>query len=777
MKMMLAQVTLNRGPDLSGLSAAQIYSDLPTRTVQLFDDNHTPIEGQILDFEQMTIRDLPATTVTYNLLDTLRAISDRADLSHLIPGQLASADQYLTIGAFSSGAFGLDQWSLKDITQLTGANIAATPLSEFGNVIEFLSPQSLVNGVARFGQLQLTNVPVLARLWQFTNGFLGDDLHDLTVFDAIDLSTEFADSPLGRLGATELAQFTIEDLPGLEATPIGALPIDDAMLEDLIPTGLIDKLEFARYPTPPKLVDWARIGRIDVPLNAIEQHRVRVVSGGVPGKNFKVEPCPGTDCTHVELHEVGIGQYSGYAWMTTDQKVTDGFGSLCLPFGCEGPAGNHPFGRGFRMLFANLDEAAGTVEARISFRHCKRFPIYTCTPYALPTPEGIPIAVLPEKFLVPFAPPGTQLGGEDFNYGSPGASSGNSNQCTSGVATGDTVDQAVNVIQSWGYAGASEHVPYLLAAAQKHGITDSAQLAYILSTVGTETSYRGPIEEDPQLCKGAWYAGVDSTTGHRYYGRGYVQVTHKENYQKIGKAIGIDLVNNPDLLLDPEIAAEAAVVGMRDGIFTGVGLDNYGKGDNFDFNGARWIINDSDKAAAVGADADQIYQSISTTNPGDINTSGGTCPESSGSGSSANSAETGDYNPSIMRAVQENFGINTRWPGTDDGYNACAASVNHVLQDAGITPLAGGSYYVPDVQNALANGRGVLVPASDAQPGDIAIAAGTAHGGGYHIGIVTGSNEVTSNSSSRGTWNWVSDLNFDGAYDNKGQTLVYRIVR
>jgi predicted chitinase len=44
--------------------------------------------------------------------------------------------------------------------------------------------------------------------------------------------------------------------------------------------------------------------------------------------------------------------------------------------------------------------------------------------------------------------------------------------------------------------------------------------------------------------------------GYKYRGRGFIQITGKENYEKIGKVIGIDLVNNPDLANQPDIAAK-----------------------------------------------------------------------------------------------------------------------------------------------------------------------------------------------------------------------------
>lgn len=47
--------------------------------------------------------------------------------------------------------------------------------------------------------------------------------------------------------------------------------------------------------------------------------------------------------------------------------------------------------------------------------------------------------------------------------------------------------------------------------------------------------------------------------GARYKGRGYLHITGKYNYEQAGKYLGIDLVNKPELLERPDIAAKASV--------------------------------------------------------------------------------------------------------------------------------------------------------------------------------------------------------------------------
>lgn len=47
--------------------------------------------------------------------------------------------------------------------------------------------------------------------------------------------------------------------------------------------------------------------------------------------------------------------------------------------------------------------------------------------------------------------------------------------------------------------------------------------------------------------------------GTKYHGRGYIQLTGKYNYEKAGKALGLDLVKRPELVEKPEVAAKVAV--------------------------------------------------------------------------------------------------------------------------------------------------------------------------------------------------------------------------
>ena len=50
-----------------------------------------------------------------------------------------------------------------------------------------------------------------------------------------------------------------------------------------------------------------------------------------------------------------------------------------------------------------------------------------------------------------------------------------------------------------------------------------------------------------------------SGDGYRYRGRGYIQLTGKNNYTQAGRALGLDLVKNPDQASTPDIGAKTSV--------------------------------------------------------------------------------------------------------------------------------------------------------------------------------------------------------------------------
>lgn len=127
----------------------------------------------------------------------------------------------------------------------------------------------------------------------------------------------------------------------------------------------------------------------------------------------------------------------------------------------------------------------------------------------------------------------------------------------------------------------------------------TSERAYILATVKHETAdtYR-PIREYGKG-RGRPYGRSDSVTGHAYYGRGYVQLTWKRNYRRMGHIVGKNLVDRPDDAMIPEVSYKILVEGMRRGIFTGKKLKDYFNGSKKDYRRARRIVNGMDKASLI----------------------------------------------------------------------------------------------------------------------------------------------------------------------------------
>lgn len=159
----------------------------------------------------------------------------------------------------------------------------------------------------------------------------------------------------------------------------------------------------------------------------------------------------------------------------------------------------------------------------------------------------------------------------------------------------------------------------ILLAAQKSKVTDIRFMSYIFSTAYHETGAKMiPVREGfaasdasaRRIVAKYKYSAPDPKTGHVYYGRGQVQLTWAENYKTMGRILGIDLYNDPDLALDPFTGAQILVEGMikgqsGKGDFTGLSLSDFFNDQKTDPVGARKIINGTDKATMI---ADYYYK-------------------------------------------------------------------------------------------------------------------------------------------------------------------------
>lgn len=153
-----------------------------------------------------------------------------------------------------------------------------------------------------------------------------------------------------------------------------------------------------------------------------------------------------------------------------------------------------------------------------------------------------------------------------------------------------------------------EGIDTLLTVFDEEDITDIRWQAYMLATAYHETAHTmQPIAE---IGHGRGHKYGIAINGHVYYGRGYVQLTWDYNYNKLGKMIGVDLLHNPDLAMQPDIAAKIMLEGMIHGTFTGKSLHDYFHEGLTDWTNARRIINGTDRAKLIAGYAEQFYEDL-----------------------------------------------------------------------------------------------------------------------------------------------------------------------
>lgn len=146
---------------------------------------------------------------------------------------------------------------------------------------------------------------------------------------------------------------------------------------------------------------------------------------------------------------------------------------------------------------------------------------------------------------------------------------------------------------------------------ERRNLSDLRWLAYMLATTFHETARTmQPIEE---YGKGAGrpygkkikQSGKPYTTPDKlYYGRGFVQLTWYENYEKMGRLLSVDLLNKPELALTLPVSTAIMFEGMLKadsefGDFTGRCLEQYFGPKVEDWINARKIINGLDKANLI----------------------------------------------------------------------------------------------------------------------------------------------------------------------------------
>jgi len=118
------------------------------------------------------------------------------------------------------------------------------------------------------------------------------------------------------------------------------------------------------------------------------------------------------------------------------------------------------------------------------------------------------------------------------------------------------------------------HWPVILAALKSEGIGQHLVQIAAAATVAVECPPFKPIREygshkyldkydTGKLAERLGNTPEDDDDGQRYAGRGFIQITGRANYREYGDLLGVDLLSNPDLALDPTHAASILALYFR----------------------------------------------------------------------------------------------------------------------------------------------------------------------------------------------------------------------
>jgi hypothetical protein len=164
----------------------------------------------------------------------------------------------------------------------------------------------------------------------------------------------------------------------------------------------------------------------------------------------------------------------------------------------------------------------------------------------------------------------------------------------------------------------------ILTGFEQHGDGNIRHLAYLLATAKHETAHTmQPIYERgrkqyfnkyaPTTDKGKALGNTQPGDGYRFRGRGYVQLTGRDNYRRAGEKMNAGLLGNPDLALEPHVAACILIRGCLEGWFTGKKL-----GDYLAFHDMRRVVNGLDKADDIALLAEGFLRALTAANAAPI---------------------------------------------------------------------------------------------------------------------------------------------------------------
>lgn len=283
-----------------------------------------------------------------------------------------SVANVMELGDFEASEFGIEKLSLRNIASMTGVNLKTLKLDSL-ELTKWQTIADLTEAIPGLGQLQVADVPPiralvakLARSYALDNQTIANLLETYPVLRNIELGKYI-----------HLGNYKLTDIPGLTDAALQKFANWQNNIIGKVP-GLA-LLPFGSFPGIPA-TDLTAVGKVDLPLGTLESDRHRSISGS-DREGFNVS-C-NSKCAHIEL--AGSGELTGAQWISgKSQKVRGGFGVLGNLFDRREPTGRHPFGRSFKQVIWNVNEANSSITTAMFFRICKRgIPDLGCSPYGI----------------------------------------------------------------------------------------------------------------------------------------------------------------------------------------------------------------------------------------------------------------------------------------------------------------------------------------------------------------------------------------------------------
>ena len=127
-----------------------------------------------------------------------------------------------------------------------------------------------------------------------------------------------------------------------------------------------------------------------------------------------------------------------------------------------------------------------------------------------------------------------------------------------------TTQQLLQILPNAGPV-AGVFVPVLNTAMNRYQIVGSKRVAAFIAQIGHESGQLKYVKEiwGPTAAQVRYEGRADLGNsqpgdGSKYRGRGLIQITGRANYKACGEALGLDLINHPELLEKPQHACMSA---------------------------------------------------------------------------------------------------------------------------------------------------------------------------------------------------------------------------